>query len=130
MVYVLRRMAETCPSLQYISRTSRSNLWKQYCPEDLVVAETYQLQHELTGLARQRNSRCSSRVEMGQQDRHPKIQGLSELPSVPFFGSLFMLGKYHARSCAKLRYQFGDVFQVRLGNRVGQSLSEGVTALT
>ena len=60
----------------------------------------------------------------------PKIEGLRELPGVPFFGSLFMLGKYHARNCANLRYQFGDVFQVRLGNRVEQSLSEEETALT
>ncbi len=51
----------------------------------------------------------------------PKIRGLAELPGVPIFGSLLMLGKYHARTCAKLRYQFGDVFQVRLGNRVSPS---------
>lgn len=50
----------------------------------------------------------------------PKIKGLSELPAVPIFGSLIMLGKHHARNCAKLRYQFGDVFQVRLGNRVSR----------
>jgi hypothetical protein len=49
----------------------------------------------------------------------PKIKGLPELPGVPIFGSLFLLGKYHARNCAKLAEKFGPVFQVRLGNRVG-----------
>lgn len=48
----------------------------------------------------------------------PKIKGLPELPGVPIFGSLIMLGKHHARNCAALAKQFGDVFQVRLGNRV------------
>ncbi|RFU27190.1 hypothetical protein B7463_g9141, partial [Scytalidium lignicola] len=47
----------------------------------------------------------------------PKIKGLPELPGVPMFGSLFLLGKYHARNCAKLAQTYGDVFQVRLGNR-------------
>ncbi|GME26757.1 hypothetical protein GTA08_BOTSDO13842 [Neofusicoccum parvum] len=47
----------------------------------------------------------------------PKIKGLPELPGVPLFGSLFLLGKHHARNCAKLREKYGDVFQVRLGNR-------------
>ncbi|KAM0689372.1 hypothetical protein Q7P36_011450 [Cladosporium allicinum] len=47
----------------------------------------------------------------------PKIKGLPELPGVPIFGSLFLLGKYHARNCAKLAEKFGPVFQVRLGNR-------------
>lgn len=49
----------------------------------------------------------------------PKIKGLPELPGVPIFGSLFLLGKHHARNCAKLREKYGDVFQVKLGNRVG-----------
>jgi phenylacetate 2-hydroxylase len=48
----------------------------------------------------------------------PKIKGLPELPGVPIFGSLLLLGKYHARNCAKLVDKYGDVFQVRLGNRV------------
>ncbi|KAK5170234.1 uncharacterized protein LTR77_004820 [Saxophila tyrrhenica] len=46
-----------------------------------------------------------------------KIKGLPELPGVPMFGSLFLLGKHHARNCACLAKQFGPVFQVRLGNR-------------
>lgn len=48
----------------------------------------------------------------------PKIKNLPELPGVPIFGSLFLLGKYHARNCARLAKEYGDVFQVRLGNRV------------
>jgi phenylacetate 2-hydroxylase len=48
----------------------------------------------------------------------PKIKGLPELPGVPMFGSLLLLGKHHARKCASLVRQYGDVFQVRLGNRV------------
>jgi phenylacetate 2-hydroxylase len=48
----------------------------------------------------------------------PKIENLPELPGVPIFGSLFLLGKHHARNCAKLAKTYGDVFQVRLGNRV------------
>lgn len=49
----------------------------------------------------------------------PRIKNLPELPGVPVFGSLFLLGKHHARNCARLAQQYGDVFQVRLGNRVG-----------
>ncbi|KAH8804586.1 putative cytochrome P450 phenylacetate 2-hydroxylase [Xylogone sp. PMI_703] len=41
----------------------------------------------------------------------PKIKGLPELPGVPMFGSLFLLGKHHARNCAKLAQTYGDVFQ-------------------
>lgn len=48
----------------------------------------------------------------------PKIKGLPELPGIPLFGSLFFLGKNHARNCARLVKKYGDVFQVRLGNRV------------
>ncbi|KAL7798959.1 putative cytochrome P450 phenylacetate 2-hydroxylase [Trichoderma afarasin] len=47
----------------------------------------------------------------------PKIKNLPELPGVPLFGSLFLLGKHHARNCARLAKTYGDVFQVRLGNR-------------
>lgn len=48
----------------------------------------------------------------------PKVKGLPELPGVPLFGNLLLLGKNHARNCARLAKQYGDVFQVRLGNRV------------
>jgi phenylacetate 2-hydroxylase len=48
----------------------------------------------------------------------PKIKGLPELPSVPIFGSLFFLGKHHAKKCAALVDTYGEVFQVKLGNRV------------
>ena len=47
----------------------------------------------------------------------PKIKNLPELPGVPVFGSLFLLGKKHARNCARLASTYGEVFQVRLGNR-------------
>lgn len=47
-----------------------------------------------------------------------KIQNLPEIPGVPLFGSLFLLGRHHARNCARLAKDYGDVFQARLGNRV------------
>jgi phenylacetate 2-hydroxylase len=50
-----------------------------------------------------------------------KIKNLPELPGVPIFGSLFLLGKHHARNCAHLVAKYGPVFQVRLGNRVSIS---------
>lgn len=48
----------------------------------------------------------------------PKIKNLPELPGIPMFGSLFLLGRHHARNCAELAKKYGPVFQVRLGNRV------------
>lgn len=48
----------------------------------------------------------------------PKIQNLPEIPGVPLFGSLFLLGRHHARNCARLAKDYGEVFQARLGNRV------------
>lgn len=56
----------------------------------------------------------------GNRTDIPKVKGLPELPGVPFFGSLIMLGKHHARNCAKLANHYGGVFQVRLGNRVSR----------
>ncbi|CAH0021188.1 unnamed protein product [Clonostachys rhizophaga] len=47
----------------------------------------------------------------------PKIKNLPEIPGVPLFGSLFLLGRHHARNCARLAKDYGDVFQARLGNR-------------
>lgn len=47
----------------------------------------------------------------------PKIKGLPELPGVPIFGSLFLLGKHHARNCTELAKKYGPVFQVCLGQR-------------
>lgn len=61
-------------------------------------------------------------MRFGNKTDIPKVKGLPELPGVPFFGSLLLLGKHHARNCAKLVQQYGDVFQVRLGNRVSTSL--------
>jgi hypothetical protein len=52
----------------------------------------------------------------------PKIKNLPELPGVPIFGSLFLLGEHHARNCARLAREHGEVFQVRLGYRVGVAL--------
>lgn len=48
----------------------------------------------------------------------PFIKGLPHLRGVPIFGNLFLLGKHHARNSARLAKTVGDVFQVRLGNRV------------
>lgn len=61
-------------------------------------------------------------LHLGSRTDIPKIKNLPELPGVPVFGSLFLLGKHHARNCARLAKQYGDVFQVRLGNRVGRFL--------
>lgn len=61
---------------------------------------------------------CLIGIKYGNRTDIPKIKGLPELPGVPFFGSLVMLGKHHSRNCARLAKQYGDVFQVRLGNRV------------
>lgn len=30
----------------------------------------------------------------------PKVKNLPELPGIPLFGSLFYLGRHHARNCA------------------------------
>lgn len=62
-------------------------------------------------------------IKKSNQTDIPKIKNLPELPGVPFFGSLFLLGRYHARNCARLAKSYGDVFQARLGNRVCPSLS-------
>lgn len=51
-----------------------------------------------------------------------KIKNLPEIPGVPLFGSLFLLGRHHARNCARLAKDYGDVFQARLGNRVSPSI--------
>lgn len=59
----------------------------------------------------------------------PKIKNLPELPGVPVFGSLLLLGKHHARNCARLAQTYGDVFQVRLGNRVSLIILKGVLSL-
>ena len=60
----------------------------------------------------------------------PKIEGLPELPGVPMFGSLLLLGKHHARNCAELAKKYGPVFQVRLGSRVIISLRVSEYVLT
>jgi phenylacetate 2-hydroxylase len=48
----------------------------------------------------------------------PKIKNLPEIPGYPLFGSLLELGTSHAKVAGRLAKQYGDVFQVRLGNRV------------
>lgn len=48
----------------------------------------------------------------------PKIKNLPEIPGIPMFGSLILLGRHHARECGKLARKYGEVFQARLGNRV------------
>ncbi|KAL2006043.1 hypothetical protein VTN00DRAFT_9697 [Thermoascus crustaceus] len=47
----------------------------------------------------------------------PKIKNLPEIPGVPIFGNLLQLGDEHARKAREWVKQYGDVFQVRLGNR-------------
>lgn len=59
-------------------------------------------------------------IKLANKTDIPKIEQLPELPGIPLFGSLFLLGKHHARNCARLAKNYGDVFQVRLGNRVSQ----------
>ncbi|OJJ66366.1 hypothetical protein ASPBRDRAFT_138187 [Aspergillus brasiliensis CBS 101740] len=56
-------------------------------------------------------------VKLANRTDIPKIKNLPELPGLPVFGSLLHLGKHHARNCAKYAKVYGDVFQVRLGNR-------------
>jgi hypothetical protein len=53
----------------------------------------------------------------------PKIKGLPEIPGVPIFGNLLQLGDQHATVAGKWAKKFGPVFQVRMGNKVGASLS-------
>lgn len=48
----------------------------------------------------------------------PKIKNLPEVPGVPIFGNLLQLGDEHARKAREWVKKYGDVFQVRLGNRV------------
>jgi len=48
----------------------------------------------------------------------PKIKNLPEIPGYPLFGSLLEFGASHAKVAARLAKQYGDIFQVRLGNRV------------
>lgn len=47
----------------------------------------------------------------------PKIKNLPEVPGVPIFGNLLQLGDEHARKAREWVKKYGDVFQVRLGNR-------------
>lgn len=51
----------------------------------------------------------------------PKIKGLPEIPAVPIFGNLIQLGENHAKVAAQWAKQYGPVFQVRMGNKVGIS---------
>lgn len=48
----------------------------------------------------------------------PKIKNLPEIPGVPLFGSLIQLGEEHAKKAREWVKQYGDVFQVRMGNKV------------
>ncbi|KAI0968308.1 putative cytochrome P450 phenylacetate 2-hydroxylase [Xylaria arbuscula] len=56
-------------------------------------------------------------IKLANRTDIPKIKNLPELPGIPVFGSLFLLGRHHARNCANLAQKYGEVFQVRLGNR-------------
>lgn len=48
----------------------------------------------------------------------PKIKNLPEIPGLPIFGSLIQLGEEHAKKAGEWVKKYGDVFQVRLGNKV------------
>lgn len=50
----------------------------------------------------------------------PKIKNLPEIPGVPIFGNLIQLGQDHAKVAGAWVKKYGDVFQVRLGNKVRQ----------
>ncbi|KAL1953678.1 hypothetical protein VTO42DRAFT_2389 [Malbranchea cinnamomea] len=47
----------------------------------------------------------------------PKIKNLPEIPGIPLFGNLIQLGEEHAKKAAEWAKTYGDVFQVRLGNK-------------
>lgn len=55
-----------------------------------------------------------------QQTDRPKIKNLPEIPGVPIFGNLIQLGDEHARRAREWAKKYGDVFQVRLGNKVSE----------
>lgn len=48
----------------------------------------------------------------------PKIKNLPEIPGIPIFGNLIQLGDEHAKKAREWVKKYGDVFQVRLGNKV------------
>lgn len=48
----------------------------------------------------------------------PKIKNLPEIPGVPIFGNLIQLGDNHAKRAQEWVKKYGEVFQVRLGNKV------------
>ena len=51
-----------------------------------------------------------------------KIAVTLEILIILCSGSLFLLGKHHARNCANFVKKYGPVFQARLGNRVSEPL--------
>jgi phenylacetate 2-hydroxylase len=52
----------------------------------------------------------------------PKIKNLPEIPGVPIFGNLIQLDDEHARRARQWVKKYGEVFQVRMGNKVCLSL--------
>lgn len=60
----------------------------------------------------------------------PKIKGIPEIPGVPIFGNLLQLGDQHATVTGNWAKKFGPVFQVRMGNKVGVSLSNQMRLCT
>jgi phenylacetate 2-hydroxylase len=48
----------------------------------------------------------------------PKIKNLPEIPGIPIFGNLIQLGDEHARRARQWVKKYGEVFQVRMGNKV------------
>ncbi|KAK2760791.1 hypothetical protein FQN54_002029 [Arachnomyces sp. PD_36] len=47
----------------------------------------------------------------------PKIKNLPEIPGVPIFGNLIQLGEEHAKRAREWVQKYGEVFQVRMGNK-------------
>lgn len=60
----------------------------------------------------------------------PKIKDLPEVPGLPIFGSLLRFGSDHATAAYELSKKYGPVFQVKLGNRVSQTLRPELSAST
>lgn len=52
----------------------------------------------------------------------PKIKGIPEIPGLPLFGSLLELGENHAKVAQGWAKKYGPVFQVRMGNKVSNTL--------
>lgn len=59
----------------------------------------------------------------------PKIKNLPEIPGVPLFGNLLQFGSSHAKVAGAFAKKYGPVFQVRLGNRVCNTVQPMSTSM-